>query len=152
MCLRPLHFDLKWWQSSHIITHLKQSCWFKPWPLRIADNYLSFWASWWVSASRCDSGSCPPHTLHICPLFCKSRPPCRSLHAVRGGKAKTVNQIRATAARDFYADWEYSAGKMMPWGNAARMWFRGLRWCILETHTRHNRKCSQGTERLAWNN
>lgn len=46
------------------------------------DNHRSFWASWWVWASRCDSESCPPHKLHICPPACKSRPPCRSLHAV----------------------------------------------------------------------
>lgn len=68
--------------ASHIMTHLKQSCWLQHWP--VVDSYHSFWASWWASASRCDSGSCPPHTLHICPLVCKSRPPCRSLHAVRG--------------------------------------------------------------------
>lgn len=89
--------------------------------VHIADNYHSFWASSLESASRCDSGSYRPRTLHICPPVCKSRPLCRSPRAVR--KKRTSSSInQADAVPDFYTHCDVSAGKIMPWENSAG-WF-----------------------------
>lgn len=126
------------------MTHLKQSCWAQHWPVHVVDNYRSFWAFWWASVSRCDSESYPPHTLRICHPVCKSRPPCRSLHAVWGGKSKVDQMREKTAALDFYTDRDYSTGKMMPWENIAFIWFWSLMMMmhIGNTH-RHNRSVAK---------
>lgn len=82
-------------------------------------NYRSFWASWWVSASQCDSGSCLPRTLHICPPVCRSRPPCRSRRAVTQGRGDSQSN-QCEPMPDIYTDWDHTAGRMMPWEKSSR--------------------------------
>lgn len=99
------------------------------WKLRnTVHNYRSFWASWWVSASQCDSGSCLPRTLHICPPVCRSRPPCRSRRAVTEGRGDSQpNQCEPMP--DIYTDWDHTAGRMMPWEKSSR---HLLPWLVMK--------------------
>ena len=135
---------------------MKQSCWAHCWPA--VDIYRSFLGSWWASASRCDSESCPPHTLHTCPPACRSRPPCRSRRAARGEEQRRVSQISLTSTQTEMTP----LGKWCHQNTPQANWLSAWWWRMVETHphknppkknqTKKKWEGSQNTEQLVCNN